>query len=112
MSLRQHAQEDAERIAEVDGEQVTYSPAEGVPFAVRAFVSGGLLKEMETAQSRINHKSIVLAIARVDVPQPNRNGDKVTVPGEWLNESADQTLRVASFEGHPSSPGFWLVRCS
>lgn len=112
MSLADAMDRDALAIAEADGTPVTYTRAGGEVMQVHAFPSGGALDNRGTTQGRALHKSLLLDVPKLELDAPDRNGDKVDVPGRWMNEPDPVTLRVGSFESHPSSPGFWQLRCS
>lgn len=112
MTVEDVANIDAVAIAEADGTLLTYTRAGGEVIQVHAFASGGILDNRGTAQGRSLHRSLVLDVPKHELESPDRNGDKVTVPGRWMNEPDPVKLRVGSFETHPSLPGFWQLRCT
>ncbi len=105
-------EDDAGRIVDADGDEVTYYPGGdvGAGVTINVIPRAAPIDTSPADQNRTLSKRTWIAVAKRDVAAPIKNKDTVAVPASWLGETgADVTLIVSSIEGDLTDPGFWIM---
>lgn len=109
MTLASQIEDDADAIMGSDGDSVTYTPNGGDATSVKAIVDTEWLQTSRTDRSSSVSTTLVIAVAKADAPNL-AIGDTFAVPGEWVGQSVDKTMRVSQFVHNRSDPGIWMVQ--
>lgn len=108
--LQEVIRADAAAIVQ-DGVQMIYLPLAGGSIPVMGFIDHGAIRP-KLSNTNNNRPATLewelrVLIARASVPNPDRNGDRVTVPGEYVEGGVDKTFRVATKSLRDD--GYWVL---
>lgn len=108
MSLEDLMKTDAKNIVDVDGVEVLYTKHNGDSVSIKVIPQvGGLMPQQSNLST--NEYKLVIAVAKLDIPDPVRNGDTVRVPAHWVEEDSDPVRRVGAIVDDRTDPGVWLM---
>lgn len=109
MSLDTQIKADAKAFIDQDGTQVTYTSSTLGTLTIYAFPTDAELMPRRSDGGRTTHRNLVIAVSKTDVSTVAVNADTVTVPGWWVDETNNQTLRVSRVL-HRFDRGKWLLQ--
>ena len=110
MGIRDTMLRDAKAVVDDIGEQgLRLIVNDELPVAVNCVPNAGPLEPAGTHNAQVSRHRLTVAVAKLDAPDIRANRDRAIVPGAWVNEPEDTTLRVAMVMQDRTDPGVWML---